>query len=104
MELEPSLLRSDPAPAALAGREQRRHLVDPSAAAVAIDAGGGEIPHPPKPAGSRDVRSVQIEHGIAGVVRRDRAQNMGRTREQRADIGERMRAVEAASRYSRKPK
>src|SRR5204862_7395748 len=68
-QIEPALLGDDAAPAALAARVQFRILVHPATAAVAINAGGGEIAEPLE-AGpvheTGNVVAMGAEHRIAG--------------------------------------
>ena len=73
-------------------------LVDPAALPVAIDRRGAEIADPASAAPRRSA-SVQVEHGIAGLVRGDRGQDVG-------DAGQRLGAAAAGrgrTRTSRQP-
>src|SRR5437868_2813102 len=72
MKLEPSCLRLDPAPAAQSARVRRGSLVDPVAAAIAIDPGRGKIADPAEPPelGKRVAKAV--DDRIAQIIRRHR--------------------------------
>ena len=85
-EIEPGLLRRAAAAPALAGRAQRRGLVDQPAGAVSIDARGGEIARPDEVRRAcRDGATVPRGDGIARRVRRHRADEMGGPAERRRD-------------------
>src|SRR5271170_2818110 len=70
-KLEPALLGLDPAPAALAARLERRCLVDPPSAAIAIDAGCRQIAEPSEPGQRADVAPMGVENRVAASVGRD---------------------------------
>src|SRR5690349_18293340 len=87
-------LSSAPAPA-LTGRLELAHLVDPAAVAIAIDTGGGKIPDPGETrAYGIDLRAVEVQHGVAYLVRRHGAQQVRHRRQQLRQIAQRPIAIE----------
>src|SRR6202040_408219 len=89
-EVEPACFGGDPAAAALSSRQRRGGLVDPAAAAVAIDTGGREIADPGEPCW--DIVAMGCEHRVAGTIRRNRHEEVGGPGE--GPFGERPAAVE----------
>ena len=75
-EIEPARFGGDPPAAALAARRQLGSLVDPAAAAVAVDTGRRKIAQPTETFDTGDVLTMQREHGVAGGIGRNRHEEM----------------------------
>ena len=75
-EIEPRLLGRQAAAAARIAWRRGIALIDPAAAAVAIDAGGRKIAQPFQPFGGGDIAGAAAQHRVAGFVGRNGAQHM----------------------------
>ena len=76
-QLEPTLFCGDAPAAALAGRQQLSGLVNPAAAAIAIDPGRRQIAEPAQPRHRSNVIAVSVEHRVADRIGGHRDEKMG---------------------------
>ncbi len=80
-EGQPVPLRLLAPPGAVGGRRQRRRLIDQRTFMIAIDAGGREIADPAQSGCRQQCRMIAQQGGIAGLLGRNRDQQMGDRRE-----------------------
>src|SRR5262249_21710844 len=89
LQLDPPGFGGKPALSAFTRRPRLVRLADPGPGAVAIDPRGREIANPLQATQLGHVAPVRREHGVAQLIRWNRAQDMGAAPQGRCEIGDR---------------